>query len=73
MEDESSVWVAICEDGIAILDSQSLQQLVKYNFTSVQTFGGTLEDQFMVVVDDMGKKRRLLFGNMTKHKVIPCN
>ncbi len=57
------------EDGIAILDHQTLQQIVRYSYGSVQTFGGALDDHFMIVVDDCGKKRRLLFGGMSKLKV----
>lgn len=69
MEDGTTVWAAISEDGIGILDVQTLQQIGRYSFGSIQTFGGALDDHFMFVVDDVGKKRRILFGGMTKLKV----
>ncbi|CAL8111752.1 unnamed protein product [Orchesella dallaii] len=69
IEDGTNVWAAVCEDGIAILDHQTLQQIVRYSYGAVQTFGGALDDHFMIVVDDCGKKRRLLFGGMSKLKV----
>lgn len=79
IEDGITVWAAVAEDGIAILDHQTLQQIAKYSYASVQTFGGALDslgngkhnstDNFMIVVDDCGKKRRLLFGGMSKLKV----
>jgi hypothetical protein len=69
MEDGTNVWAAICEEGIALLDTQSLQQIGRYSYPSVQTFGGAQDDHFMVVIDDSGKKRRILFGGMSKHKV----
>jgi len=69
MEDGVTVWAAVCEDGIAILDNTTLQNIAKYSYASVQTFGGAVDDHFMIVVDDCGKKRRLLFGGMSKFKV----
>jgi hypothetical protein len=70
VEDGLNVWAAVYEDGIVILDSITLQHIAKYSYSSVQTFGGAVDDHFMVVVDDGGKKRRLLFGGMSKFKVI---
>ncbi|XP_035703733.1 uncharacterized protein CG43867 isoform X2 [Folsomia candida] len=70
IEDGSSAWAGICEDGIAILDSITLQQIAKYSYASVITFGGAVDDHFMIVVDDCGKKRRLLLGGMSKFKVL---
>jgi len=69
MEDGTSVWAAISEDGIGILDLQTLQQIGRYSFGSIQTFGGAVDEHFMFVVDDTGKKRRILFGGMSKLKV----
>ncbi len=51
------------------MDSVTLQQISKYSYASVQTFGGAVDDHFMIVVDDCGKKRRLLLGGMSKFKV----
>ncbi|CAG7824276.1 unnamed protein product, partial [Allacma fusca] len=68
IEDGSTVWAAVGEDGIAILDQQTLQQIGKYSLNSIQTFGGTQDDHFMVVVDDIGKKRRITFSGISKHK-----
>jgi len=68
IEDGTTVFAAVCEDGIAILDHQTLQQISKYCYAVVETFGGAIDDHFMLVVDDNGHKRRLLFGSMTKHK-----
>jgi hypothetical protein len=69
IEDGSAAWTAICEDGIAVLNHVTLQQIAKYSYSLVQTFGGTVDDNFMIVVDDCGKKRKLLLSGMSKFKV----
>ena len=68
IEDGSSVWAAIGEDGVTIL-SQGLKLIAKYSLSSIQTFGGTPDDNFMVVIDDSSKKRRLVFSGISKIKV----
>jgi len=37
---DNSVWLAICEEGVAILDQISMHTLEKYPYDSIVTFGG---------------------------------
>ncbi|XP_064000004.1 pleckstrin homology domain-containing family H member 1 [Pogoniulus pusillus] len=61
------VWIAVNEDGISILDYNTMHLKVSYPYSSVLTFGGCRDD-FMIVVGQMkerssGKKstEKLLF------------
>ncbi|XP_071036790.1 pleckstrin homology domain-containing family H member 1-like [Parasteatoda tepidariorum] len=47
--DSSSVWLAVSEDCITLLDFTTMQPIVRYPYGVVVTFGGCKED-FMLVV-----------------------
>lgn len=62
----TSVWFAVGEDGVAVLDLQSMQPISRHPYDTVVTFGGW-QDDFMLVVagprpaagpDDDGGRRR---------------
>ncbi|XP_041903192.1 pleckstrin homology domain-containing family H member 1 isoform X2 [Corvus kubaryi] len=65
--EDCPVWIAVNEDGISILDYNTMHLKVSYSYSSVLTFGGCRDD-FMIVVSQMkerssGKNRteKLLF------------
>eukprot|EP00096_Caligus_rogercresseyi_P011374 TRINITY_DN4455_c0_g1_i1.p1 TRINITY_DN4455_c0_g1~~TRINITY_DN4455_c0_g1_i1.p1 ORF type:complete len:1004 (+),score=284.70 TRINITY_DN4455_c0_g1_i1:240-3014(+) len=45
----ASIWMAINEEGISILDHHSMQLTSRYSYDSIVTFGGCQED-FMIVI-----------------------
>ena len=47
--DGISAWMAVCEDGLTLLETGAMQPLVRISYESVVTFGGCQED-FMVVL-----------------------
>ena len=52
-DDPSSlIWLAIHEDGVSLLELQSMQPLVRYSYENVVTFGGCQEDFMLVVTSE---------------------
>ncbi|XP_052769794.1 pleckstrin homology domain-containing family H member 1-like isoform X1 [Mya arenaria] len=71
------IWLAIQEDGVAILEYSTMQPVSQYDYRSVVTFGGFNEDM-MIVVNQLIESaphhyehhtQKLLFL-MSKHKVL---
>ena len=60
--DPSIIWLAIHEDGVSLLELQTMQPLVRYSYENVVTFGGC-QDDFMLVVtsEDADSFKRLNF------------
>ncbi|XP_021004775.1 pleckstrin homology domain-containing family H member 2 isoform X4 [Mus caroli] len=68
---DNSVWLAVHENGLSILEYTSMKLVVSYMYKGLMTFGGYQED-FMVVVSTQSKDRpteKLLFA-MAKHKIL---
>ncbi|XP_054675712.1 pleckstrin homology domain-containing family H member 2 isoform X2 [Grus americana] len=69
---EKSIWFAVHEDGISILDYSSMRLTVTYTYKSLMTFGG-YQDDFMLVVNNAQTKdkstEKHLFA-MTKPKIL---
>ncbi|XP_039560827.1 pleckstrin homology domain-containing family H member 1 isoform X4 [Passer montanus] len=53
--EDSPVWIAVNEDGISILDYNTMHLKVSYSYSSVLTFGGCRDD-FMIVVSKMKER-----------------
>ncbi|KAJ8340960.1 hypothetical protein SKAU_G00332510 [Synaphobranchus kaupii] len=75
MEDHPQLWLAVNEDGLSVLEFNTMHLLVTYSYQSVITFGGCRDD-FMVVVSQMrdqglGKRTvdKLVFS-MAKPKIL---
>nr|KAG5695938.1 hypothetical protein BaRGS_017519 [Batillaria attramentaria] len=49
---EEDVWLAVQEDGVSVLDYQSMQPVALYDYKSIMTFGGW-QDDFMIVVTQL--------------------
>ncbi|XP_036080155.1 pleckstrin homology domain-containing family H member 2 isoform X3 [Rousettus aegyptiacus] len=66
------LWLAIHEDGLSILEFNSMRLIVSYVYKSLMTFGG-FQDDFMVVVNNTHSKdkptEKLLFA-MAKPKIL---
>ncbi|NXR29932.1 PKHH1 protein, partial [Zosterops hypoxanthus] len=50
--EDCPVWIAVNEDGVSILDYNTMHLKVSYSYSSVLTFGGCRDD-FMIVVSQM--------------------
>ncbi|KAB0397410.1 hypothetical protein E2I00_008683, partial [Balaenoptera physalus] len=48
-KENSLVWIAVNEDGVSVLDHNTMQVHVTYPYSSVMTFGG-YRDDFMLVI-----------------------
>ncbi|KAM8808100.1 LOW QUALITY PROTEIN: pleckstrin homology domain-containing family H member 1 [Eudromia elegans] len=53
--EDCPVWIAVNEDGISILDYNSMHLKLSYSYPSVLTFGGCRDD-FMIVVSQMKER-----------------
>ncbi|XP_006839469.1 PREDICTED: pleckstrin homology domain-containing family H member 2 [Chrysochloris asiatica] len=66
------MWLAVHEDGLSILEYNSMRLIVSYVYKSLMTFGG-YQDDFMVVISNMHSKdkqtEKLLFA-MAKPKIL---
>ncbi|XP_012509264.1 PREDICTED: pleckstrin homology domain-containing family H member 2 [Propithecus coquereli] len=66
------MWLAIHEDGLSILEYNSMRLIVSYVYKSLMTFGG-YQDDFMVVINNTHSKEKrtekLLFA-MAKPKIL---
>ncbi|KAM7078846.1 pleckstrin homology domain-containing family H member 2 isoform 1-T1 [Molossus nigricans] len=66
------LWLAIHEDGLSILEYNSMRLLVSYVYKSLMTFGG-YQDDFMIVINNTHSKdkptEKLLFA-MAKPKIL---
>ncbi|XP_053781394.1 pleckstrin homology domain-containing family H member 2 isoform X2 [Desmodus rotundus] len=66
------LWLAVHEDGLSILEYNSMRLIVTYVYKSLMTFGG-YQDDFMVVISNTHSKdkptEKLLFA-MAKPKIL---
>ncbi|NXB21640.1 PKHH1 protein, partial [Rhagologus leucostigma] len=53
--EDCPIWIAVNEDGISILDYNTMHLKVSYSYSSVLTFGGCRDD-FMIVVSQMKER-----------------
>ncbi|XP_071414234.1 pleckstrin homology domain-containing family H member 1 isoform X1 [Pithys albifrons albifrons] len=53
--EDCPVWIAVNEDGVSILDYNTMHLKVSYSYSSVLTFGGCRDD-FMIVVSQKKEK-----------------
>ncbi|XP_022255009.1 uncharacterized protein CG43867-like [Limulus polyphemus] len=74
--DQLTVWIAVTEDSLVLLDYATMQPFERYPYSSVLTFGGC-KDDFMLVVSqpetgnnkEGGATERLIFS-MPKPKIL---
>ncbi|XP_077529022.1 uncharacterized protein CG43867 isoform X2 [Haemaphysalis longicornis] len=71
-KEQQSLWLAVSEDGISLLDCATLHPWVRHPYSSVMTFGGCQEDFMLVVCPEVAGEpctERLLFA-MPKPQVL---
>ncbi|XP_060463549.2 pleckstrin homology domain-containing family H member 2 isoform X1 [Panthera onca] len=66
------MWLAIHEDGLSVLEYNSMRLIISYVYKSLMTFGGH-QDDFMIVINNIHSKdkptEKLLFA-MAKPKIL---
>ena len=67
------VWLAVGEEGVAVLDHSSMQVTIRFSYTNFVTFGGC-QDDFMIVVTtpdttDDDSNMKMIFGT-SKPKIL---
>ncbi|XP_049826085.1 uncharacterized protein CG43867 isoform X7 [Aethina tumida] len=69
-QESPMIWLAVSEDAITVLDLATMQQRVRYPYTSVLTFGGCQEDFMLVVTqNDQHQSQKLIFA-LNKPKIL---
>ena len=64
-----SVWIAVGESGISLLDFGNLKPIVTYDYSSVITFGGC-ESDFMLVVVGPESYEQSINGSIRSQKLL---
>ncbi|XP_057703666.1 pleckstrin homology domain-containing family H member 2 isoform X2 [Corythoichthys intestinalis] len=55
-DQETRVWLAVHEDGISVLEHNSIKPLVSHPYKNLMTFGGCKQDFILVVAKSNGNK-----------------
>lgn len=68
--DRSQVWLAINEEGVSVLDHNTMQVTERFSYTNIITFGGC-QDDFMLVISsqETAESQKLLFET-SKPKIL---
>ncbi|XP_054260935.1 uncharacterized protein CG43867 isoform X1 [Macrosteles quadrilineatus] len=64
------VWLAIAEDAVTLLDLACMQQIARYPYTAVLTFGGCQDDFMLVVSAEEGLGSQKLLFALSKPKIL---
>ena len=67
--DPATVWIAVSEDSVTLLEFQTMSVMCRYNYANIITFGGCLDDFMLVAIpDESAAEQKLLFA-LSKPKV----
>lgn len=64
-----TVWIAVSEDSVTLLELQSMAVMCRYNYGNIVTFGGCLNDFMLVACPDEGAAEQKLLFALSKPKV----
>lgn len=67
--DPGTVWIAVSEDSVTLLELQTMAVLSRFNYTNIVTFGGCLDDFMLVACPDEGAAEQKLIFSLSKPKV----
>ncbi|XP_011499249.1 PREDICTED: uncharacterized protein CG43867 [Ceratosolen solmsi marchali] len=68
--DPSTVWIAVSEDSVTLLELQSMAIICRYNYGNIVTFGGCLDDFMLVACPDEGAAEQKLLFALSKPKIL---
>lgn len=67
--DPVTVWIAVSEDSVTLLELQTMAVMCRYNYANIVTFGGCLDDFMLVACPDEGAAEQKLLFALSKPKV----
>jgi len=67
--DSVTVWIAVSEDSVTLLELQTMAVMCRYNYANIVTFGGCLDDFMLVACPDEGAAEQKLLFALSKPKV----
>ncbi|XP_029175584.1 uncharacterized protein CG43867 isoform X2 [Nylanderia fulva] len=65
-----TVWIAVCEDSVTLLELQTMAVVCRYNYANIVTFGGCLDDFMLVACPDEGAAEQKLLFALSKPKIL---
>ncbi|XP_071579173.1 uncharacterized protein CG43867 isoform X3 [Temnothorax nylanderi] len=65
-----TVWIAVCEDSVTLLELQTMAVMCRYNYANIVTFGGCLDDFMLVACPDEGAAEQKLLFALSKPKIL---
>ncbi|XP_024940192.1 uncharacterized protein CG43867 isoform X5 [Cephus cinctus] len=65
-----TVWIAVSEDSVTLLDLQTMAVVCRYNYGNIVTFGGCLDDFMLVACPDEGAAEQKLLFALSKPKIL---
>ncbi|XP_029660001.1 uncharacterized protein CG43867 isoform X5 [Formica exsecta] len=68
--DPVTVWIAVCEDSVTLLELQTMAVMCRYNYANIVTFGGCLDDFMLVACPDEGAAEQKLLFALSKPKIL---
>ncbi|XP_046599804.1 uncharacterized protein CG43867 isoform X7 [Neodiprion lecontei] len=66
----ATVWIAVSEDSVTLLELQTMAVLWRYNYANIITFGGCLDDFMLVACPDEGAAEQKLLFALNKPKIL---
>ncbi|XP_046432099.1 uncharacterized protein CG43867 isoform X3 [Neodiprion fabricii] len=66
----ATVWIAVSEDSVTLLELQTMAVLCRYNYANIITFGGCLDDFMLVACPDEGAAEQKLLFALNKPKIL---
>lgn len=70
--EQTTLWIAVSEDSVTLLETQTMAVRCRYNYSNIITFGGCLDDFMLVACPDEGAAEQKLLFILSKPKVINC-
>ncbi|XP_067214955.1 uncharacterized protein CG43867 isoform X5 [Linepithema humile] len=68
--DTVTVWIAVSEDSVTLLELQTMAIMCRYNYANIVTFGGCLDDFMLVACPDEGAAEQKLLFALSKPKIL---
>ncbi|XP_014468539.1 PREDICTED: uncharacterized protein CG43867 isoform X5 [Dinoponera quadriceps] len=68
--DPVTVWIAVSEDSVTLLELQTMAVMCRYNYANIVTFGGCLDDFMLVACPDEGAAEQKLLFALSKPKIL---
>ncbi|XP_043480963.1 uncharacterized protein CG43867 isoform X2 [Leptopilina heterotoma] len=68
--EQITLWIAVSEDSVTLLETQTMAVRCRYNYSNIITFGGCLDDFMLVACPDEGAAEQKLLFILSKPKIL---